>query len=590
MRQNSRAQTIAAAVLAALATWRMPLALGLSANSPAFSSHAVSLVIAAGLMLLLKHAFHITQGRLWRCAAVVGALFAAFVLLGEPLRQTGELPEPTLGIVLMGLVDFCLYAAVASAFLVLAYQCVERLSQKQPAQRESLFGKLLGNGFVVFALLMLCWLPVWLAFYPGIFSYDGVTQFFEYDSGMMYPHHPLLHTLFLGACLQWGMQYTETGITAGMAVYAIVQMALLAAMLAYGCSWLRRRKAPLWARACVTALFALFPFYTMWTFLAQKDVLFGGLVLVFVLQLADLWNDGPQALRSPWRVVRFVLTAVLMMLMRNNGIFALLLLLPLLVIWAKGARLRITALIAGSMALYLAVNAGVAAVLEAGESDADVEMLSIPLQQLCRALREDENALNAEDAAYLEELYPDGFTEFYNPGCADPVKWSMESDALRLERLLPLWARVGGKHIQAYCEAFLVQNLPYYLPGAPMQYNYDFGPSNVGDDEVYELSRKAYIPWLTRAYTDYGNTLTLGALPFVRLLSDTAFHVWLVLAAFALAVYRKQKGWMAALGFLLALWLTCLLGPVAIIRYMLGLIYTVPVALSAMLAPQNAKG
>ena len=42
------------------------------------------------------------------------------------------------------------------------------------------------------------------------------------------------------------------------------------------------------------------------------------------------------------------------------------------------------------------------------------------------------------------------------------------------------------------------------------------------------------------------------------------------------------------LAFLLALWLTCLLGPVAIIRYLLAFFYAVPVLLAYMIRPEKA--
>lgn len=524
-----------------------------------------------------------TDRRLWICAAAVGMLLALFVVVGMPLLQTGELPAFSRGGVLAGAAAFIGCAAVATALVVAAYCGAERLAAGRPAETEGRFSRVLGNGFAVFALLLICWLPVWLAFYPGVFSYDAATQFYEYIYEDMYPHHPLLHTLLLGACMGYGIDACEAGVTAGVALYCAVQMVLLAAMLAYACHWLRRRKAPLWARVCVTLLFALFPFFSMWSFFVQKDVLFGGLVLLMALQLIDLWKDGA---RKPVRMACFGLTAVLMMLMRNNGIYALALLLPFIIGWARGMRVRLTALLAGAMALYLLANAGLMALTNAGDSDSQVEMLSIPLQQLCRAMIEDENALAPDETEYMDVLYPEGFTQYYEPLVADPVKWAMDSEKLELATFLPIWARVGIEHPQAYAEAFLKQNLAYYLPYAPMPYYYDFGPDTLDSEALYVLDRPNHLPWLKNLYTQWGDTLRLGGVPGVRLLSDTALYVWLMLAAFGLAVYRRDKAWMAALGLLIAIWLTCLLGPVAIIRYLLGIIYTMPVLLAGLLAPR----
>ena len=67
-------------------------------------------------------------------------------------------------------------------------------------------------------------------------------------------------------------------------------------------------------------------------------------------------------------------------------------------------------------------------------------------------------------------------------------------------------------------------------------------------------------------------------------MSDAAFQIWLAMAGLALAVYRRQKGYMAAFTFILTVWFTCLIGPVAIMRYLLIAFYGVPVLLAGMLA------
>lgn len=584
--ENALRRDAAALIVALLAVWRLPAALGLSAGSTEVASHAASLAIAAGFFWLLRHAFACRDGRMMRCAGVVGLLFALFLVVGEPLRQTGELPALTWGVALMGLLDTAVYTVVAGATLLCIYQGCERLVRRAPAEKESLFSRISGNGFVVFALLLACWIPVWLAFYPGTFAADSITQLSEYMYEEFSPHHPLLHTLLLGGLMQLGMDNDLEGYAmTGVAVYCLVQMVLMAAMLAYACHWLRKRGAPLWARVCVTLLFMLFPFYSLWSFCCQKDVLFGGLVLLFLLQLADVWREGFAGLKSPLRILFFVVTAVLMMLMRNNGIYALCLLLPLAIPLANGARGRMTLLLVGCMAVYLLANGCLIRALDAEEGDTGVEMLSIPLQQLARAVSEDSQALPEDAREYMEELYPYGFTEYYSPYVADPVKWSMDSDVLEIPKLLSIWARVGIGHPQAYLEAFLIQNLPYFLPGSVMQYNFDLGVRQPSD--LFEIETHSYLPQLKACYESYDRTLTLFGLPGVRLLSDTAFFVWLCLGAFGLAVYRRQRQWMAALGFLLAIWLTCLLGPIAIMRYLLGFFYGMPVILAAMLAPSG---
>ena len=383
-----------------------------------------------------------------------------------------------------------------------------------------------------------------------------------------------------------GIDLDPEGYSAlGVALYAVVQMVLLAAMLAWALRWLGRRRTPLWSRVCVTLLFALFPLYSVFSFSCQKDILFSGLALLFLLEMVDVWQDGFRALRSPWRVARLTLITVLMLLLRNNGIYALALLLPFAAAWAKGARVRLAALLLACMALSLGANAGLKARLEAADID-KVEMLSIPMQQLARTLQQNPDALPDEEARELiETLYPDGFAEYYSPVLADPVKWASDYDAVEesMGEFLSLWARMLPSNLKPYMEAFLIQNLPYLLPGSDMIYYLDT-ESRVYEMDLFPLVEQSRFPALKELYRQYDKTLTLPGLPGVRLLSDAAFQIWLAMAGLALAFYRRQKGFMTAFAFLLALWFTCLIGPVAILRYLLAAFYGVPVLLSGMLA------
>lgn len=47
-------------------------------------------------------------------------------------------------------------------------------------------------------ILFLCWLPVFLAVYPGFFAYDATDELQEVLTGQYVTRHPLLHVLMLG--------------------------------------------------------------------------------------------------------------------------------------------------------------------------------------------------------------------------------------------------------------------------------------------------------------------------------------------------------------------------------------------------------
>lgn len=588
--QKQTARNWGAFLIAAMAAWRLPNVFALPAGNTQFAGSAATLVLLAGFYLLLHTAFQVEDKRLNRICYPLGGLFALATVVGADIKANGGFSPFSWLPFLYGLLAVLAFTAVYGGALVLLFGRMNQLCQGE-AGKENLFSRITGSWAFGFCFLLICWLPVWLAFYPGSFVSDSVTQFYQYYDESFGAHHPLLHTLLLGVCVTAGIDASPDGCsTQGVAVYAVVQMVLLAAMLAWALRWLRRQGAPLWSRVCVTLLFALFPFYPIWAFSCQKDVLFSGLCLLFLLEMVDVWKDGFRALRSPWRILRMVLITLLMLLMRNNGIYALLLLAPFAIGWAKGARIRLGVLLLACVALYFGADWGLKTLLDAEDID-KVEVLSIPLQQMARTLQQDPEAIPDEEGEELMELlYPDGFAEYYYAPLADPIKWASDYDAVdeNVGPIIRLWARMLPGHLQSYAEAFLVQNLPYILPGADMLYNLDT-ESRVNEMELFPLAEESRIPELKALYRQYDATLTLLDLPGVRLLSDTAFQVWLAMAGLALAIYRRQKGFMTAFAFILTVWITCLLGPVALIRYLLIAFYGVPVLLAAMLAKRPVQ-
>ncbi len=513
-------------------------------------------------------------------ALIPAAFFALMTVLGSDLRANGALQTPLWQSVLL----FCGWLLIFGAGMVVLLSLTER-ANRSPAKKESMLGRLTGSFGFVFMLLILCWLPVWLAFWPGSFSPDSITQFYAYYNGDHSAHHPLLHTLLLGSLMTLGLDLHPEGYaTYGLAIYCGVQMALTAGCIAYAVSWMKRRGVPVWARLIVLGLFALNPFYAPWAFYAQKDVLFGVLVLVFCLQLADVWTFG----MKPLRMTGFVITAVLMMLFRNNGIYALALLLPFAVWWTRGMRIRMTALLAGCMALYVAANAGLMYVLYASEGS-KVEILSIPLQQIARTLREDPSARELDEDGVLDTLFgEEDIPALYNEWIADPLKWSVDYDLLdeNIPALLKLWTKMCVRHFDTYVEAFLAQNLPYLLPGSDMLQSFDFG---IQQPDWFPIEETSYLPGLRAAYEAYEQELVFAGIPGTKLLCHPAFYAWLAVAGFACACFQRKRGLMTAFGFLIAIWFTCLLGPVAIMRYLLGLYYAVPVLWGALLIPLKQR-
>lgn len=80
----------------------------------------------------------------------------------------------------------------------------------KPWKREKGAGRHQGTAGAVslfglaLASMLLCWLPGYLAYYPGICAYDITIQMGQVVSGSYGTHHPLAHTLLVGLFAKLG--------------------------------------------------------------------------------------------------------------------------------------------------------------------------------------------------------------------------------------------------------------------------------------------------------------------------------------------------------------------------------------------------
>ncbi len=76
---------------------------------------------------------------------------------------------------------------------------------------------------IVAVMIFLLWLPVFLAYYPGIFAYDVMDQIPQ-KAGSYNTHHPLIHTLYLQFFYYYVGKYIFNNYNIGIALASIVQI------------------------------------------------------------------------------------------------------------------------------------------------------------------------------------------------------------------------------------------------------------------------------------------------------------------------------------------------------------------------------
>ncbi len=206
----------------------------------------------------------------------------------------------------------------------------EGMTRRRRRKEKNLTLRPLWQVWLFYSLLIfLCWLPIFLAYYPSVFAYDAEGQLYQVIAGDYSTHHPLLHTIFLGAFFRLGGALGS--YSAGMAVHSGVQMALMAGTFGWALCFLYKRRTAGGARILIFLFYAFFPANSVLALSTTKDVLFAALVLLDTLCLYQMVCGRSMAVGRKERAV-YVIVTVLMLLFRNNAVYAFFVSAPILFI------------------------------------------------------------------------------------------------------------------------------------------------------------------------------------------------------------------------------------------------------------------
>lgn len=292
-----------------------------------------------------------------------------------------------------------------------------------------------------------------------------------------------------------------------------------------------------------------------------------------------------------------------MLLFRNNALYALAASLPVMyiifrisfgrgnVLWRRYFALTVMALIlfaAGGMGLKTSLNA---------HNGSPREMLSIPLQQMARTRVKAEETLSDDMRQELEQYIPGEWVfAAYNPYLADPVK----NRAVIHDNpagLIKTWVRLGLMHPQIYIDAFLDNSIGYwFLEDRTHAQIYGLGTeSGFGylstDNRTMpagcEIIEHSYLPGLRHFMERIVSDNEYQKIPVVRILFAPAFYWWLLCLYMAIVIYKRKYPLLLPVVFLTSYYLTLLLSPTVLIRYMYPFVVTVPVLCCLLFCRQD---
>lgn len=243
----------------------------LTDDSIRLSDSVMSVILFAVFFAVIKYAIEKCQKISWTFAVVSGILFAVLWVLGDNLTSsdyTMITSWRTWAKIVLIIPFFISVFHILEKMIFLAAEKYRNRTEKSLLKNDK-------AGFIItFVLILISWIPVFLAAFPGIYAYDAVTQTAEFyaDAGLS-GHHPIAHTALLWGLISLGRTLFGS-YGAGMALYSIVQMLIMASIFAYVIHMLKKWNCPKIIRVCCLLFYMFVPVHSVLAISATKDVLF----------------------------------------------------------------------------------------------------------------------------------------------------------------------------------------------------------------------------------------------------------------------------------------------------------------------------
>ncbi len=530
-------------------------------------------------------------------SALCFSLLFFLTISAEKLSKNGNIlwtGSLLVRLLLISLLAGSLLGVLATRFLIL-----EKGEDNNPGESVRPFPLV---GPVSFLLMALSWLPIYLAYYPGICAYDSYIQVIQIFSGEYTDHHPILHTLLIKACLNLGHALTGSYNT-GMGLYSLLQLLALAAACAYGIAAASRHlaktgrgKASRNLSVVLTLLFMVCPFQAYMAVSVTKDIPFTICMILMLTAFSEILFQ----MRTEWKPggkdLVFFLSALGCIIMRNNGKYALLVPVFFLIcalirdrkkevraLWGRLLTLSLCALVAGTLLLSAAFRQ-VSAV-----SGDKREMLSLPIQQLARVmiyhggagvLPEDDNTLDQESRDLINDFLTDGSYRYYKASISDPVKRHTNTSVARYQavRFVKTYLRLLVRYPGDYFNAFLGLYAGFFDPLDETHAAVNLSDTETGlgyvqtrwqelDLNPYGIYKASLWPALHEKAEKWAAANEYLQLPILKYLLMPGIWLWGYMLLFLKGLYSDRKKYLLPLAFVAGYYLTMLLGPTVQLRY-----------------------
>lgn len=427
---------------------------------------------------------------------------------------------------------------------------------------------------------MVCWLPYYLKYYPGVITLDSLLQIRQAIGVDGYSnHHPFAHTILIKYLLKVVSLFVKNETTA-IGLVVLIQMMLLAMVFSIVTTYIYHHFNK--KLAILTWIFySIVPYNGIYSISLWKDIWFAGICVGFLLFLYfyDVLYDDISKLKKSGIGVGLLLTGIGVCLFRSNGYFAFFFLIIFLFVKYIFDRKKNKLIIILGIAFAIAtlIKGPVYQKFDVMPGDY-IEKLSLPAQNIACVVASG-GELKKEEKQLLSKIIDvDKIAESYSGWLSDPIKNLVREKGNQeyLEKhkgeYFKLWIKLGIRYPKEYLKSWINQTKGYWYPNT----EYWVYAENVCENDINihaEPQISSKVEMVIKKWTDFYKEC-----PIYGTLWEISAFVWGLIILMMYVIYRKKWNIIGIYVFLLGIWGTLLIAtPVyAEFRYLYSLVAAFP--------------
>lgn len=423
-------------------------------------------------------------------------------------------------------------------------------------------------------ILIICWLPYFLSFFPATISPDGMGIFYKSQSQLvMMDNHTFAYAIFLRVCCIIGkLLFNSTeGV---LATCTFIQLFLMAVIFATLITFLYKKNINKKVIIGVMLYFVLNPLFGYYSVVMWKDVLFSCFVILLTISCYNMVEHKDSLRKKDY--ISFIITSFLVIFFRNNAIYMYFILAIVTFMFFRKYYKQFILIFVFVIGSYFVIKGPVFDYFNIYKSGS-AEYLAMPMQQIGRMVYKGVDLTKKEEKMISKVLDVDIMKDAYNPRWSDGIKFNKNFNIRPFNEnkgdYFKLWLELVVKYPKVAVEAYSISTLGYWYPNIV-----DRAYENSIVENDYGIKMKPKAP---KAIQNYVEFMGRRDIPIVSLLVSIGLMMWLVFLSIYIIIKNKKYNYLYIYVPVIGTWITLLIASPVYneVRYIYSLFTALPLLL-----------